>query len=79
MCPHRNFAANVEVNRIEDTGRFMADIMIACTDCELPFAFKGLPQGLDIDGAAVSPGGLEGRFAITPGSLPIAFTMSFKV
>jgi hypothetical protein len=67
LCYHHNFTANVTVNRIEDTGRFMADVRIECADCGLPFSFKGLRAGLDCNGAAVSPDGLEGRFALAPG------------
>jgi hypothetical protein len=79
LCPHLNFSARVEVNRIEDTGRFMADISISCSDCGLPFSFKGLPQGLDVEGATVSPGGTEGRFALAPGELAIETTQVFRV
>lgn len=67
MCQHKNFYANCDVNRIIDTGKFSVDIKIHCEDCGLPFSFMGLPCGLDCDGAAVSPDGTEGRFAIRPG------------
>jgi hypothetical protein len=67
LCPHLNFAAKVSVGRMEESGRFMADITIHCADCNEPFHFKGLPCGLDLEGAAVSPDGLEARIAIAPG------------
>lgn len=65
-CQHMNFDADVTVNRIEDTGRFNADVKIVCADCKVPFRFIGLPTGLDMNGAAVSVDGCEGRFAIAP-------------
>jgi hypothetical protein len=67
LCPHMAFRTYVEVGRLTDSGRFMADIRIVCENCRVPFAFKGLPAGLDLGGAACSPDGLEGRFAIAPG------------
>lgn len=70
-CAHMNFSANVVVNRIEDKGRFAADIRIRCADCGLPFQFMGLEPGLDANGARVSLDGLEARMAICPqGQLP---------
>ena len=61
-----NFAANVAVNRLENVGRFAADVTIKCAECGLPFQFLGLEPGVKMDGAAVSVDGLEGRFAIAP-------------
>lgn len=58
--------ANVDVNRLEDTGRFSADVRIECADCGKKMRFIGLPMGLDLNGAAVSFDGTEGRFAIHP-------------
>lgn len=65
-CSHMNFSANVAVARIEDKGRFAADIRIRCADCGLPFQFLGLDPGLDSHGARVSLDGLEARMAISP-------------
>lgn len=65
-CSHQNFFAAVTVNRLEDSGRFQADVRIGCVDCGTPFRFVGLPCGVDLNGAAVSVDGTEGRFAITP-------------
>lgn len=36
-CPHENFHATVEVNRLSDSGRFSADVRINCSECDLPF------------------------------------------
>ena len=65
-CRHENFGASVEVNRLEDVGRFMADVRITCADCGVAMRFIGLPTGVDLNGASVSLDGTEGRFAIAP-------------
>lgn len=65
-CKHMNFKANVAVARLEDTGRFMADITVNCAECGEPFQFLGLDMGLNMQGATVSPDGLEARLAIHP-------------
>ena len=70
-CKHLNFNAKVGVTRLEDTGGFMAEITIHCTDCGLPFQFLGLEPGIDSQGARVGVDGLEARIAICPnGSRP---------
>ena len=66
MCAHLEFNARVEVNRLEDTGQFMADVAIACRQCGLEFEFLGLEPGLDLQGAKVSIDGLQARLAIIP-------------
>jgi hypothetical protein len=65
-CQHKDFAATVDVYRLEDSGRFSADVRITCTECGTPFRFIGLPAGLDLNGAAVSVDGCEARLAIAP-------------
>lgn len=65
-CAHHNFKAHVAVARIEDKGRFAADVRIKCADCGLPFQFLGLQPGIDMNGARVSLDGLEARMAICP-------------
>lgn len=65
-CAHEQFDAKVEVDRIEDAGRFMAGIKITCLQCGLPFQFRGLEPGLHMDGARVSVDGIEARIAIVP-------------
>lgn len=85
-CPHEDFSAQVDVNRLtSDTGmRFMADIRIACAVCGERFRFLGLPAGVDTNGATVSVDGTEARLAIgTPetvanildGDCPVGFTV----
>lgn len=64
MCNHEQFDATVTVNRLEDSGRFVADVRVKCVQCGEPFRFLGLPTGLDLNGAAVSVDGQEARLAI---------------
>ncbi len=72
VCPHLNFFTDVSVGRLQKSEsdptihRYQADIRIICEDCKLPFRFIGLPAGIDLNGAAVSIDGTEGRFAIAP-------------
>ena len=65
-CAHLNFSSSVAINRLSDSGNFMADVTIRCEDCQAPFEFVGLPFGLNLSGAATSFDCLEGRFAIVP-------------
>lgn len=70
-CEHMNFACECNVGRLSETEggpitRYSLDVRVVCADCGLPFRFIGLPTGLDLNGAAVSIDGLEGRFAIAP-------------
>jgi hypothetical protein len=65
-CSHKDFRAEVTVNRLEDSGRFQADIKINCTQCGVSMRFIGLPTGIDLNGASVSVDGTEGRFVIAP-------------
>lgn len=70
-CKHEAFDGNNAVHRMEDSGQFMLDVTIKCAQCGLPFQFIGLPLGLDLSGAAMSPDGLEAHLAIAPqGSTP---------
>lgn len=66
MCVHQNFDATVRVARLEDIGRFMAEIQIKCVDCGVPMQFMGLQPGLSLDGATVSLDGLEMNVGIHP-------------
>lgn len=73
-CKHMNFDASVRVARLEDVGRFIAEISIKCVECNTPFQFRGLEPGMDTDGARVSIDGLEANIAIVPqGAAPNPF------
>lgn len=65
-CQHMNFAATVNVARLEDSGRFMAGIRVRCAECGLPFQFLGLEPGIDPRDARVSVDGLEANIGICP-------------
>ncbi len=65
-CPHNSFDCNVAVARVEDIGRFMAEVAVRCVDCGTPFRFIGLPCGMDYNVACVSVDGTEARLAIAP-------------
>lgn len=65
-CQHKEFAANVTVARLEDSGKFIAEIKVSCAQCQTPFQFLGLQPGFDFNGATVSLDGLEANIAIAP-------------
>lgn len=68
-CKHNSFKSAVRIARIENTGRFMAEIRITCQDCGTPMQFMGLEPGLNFDGATVSLDGLEANIGIHPKGL----------
>ena len=73
-CKHEAFNAAVNVVRLQDSGKFVAEITIKCAQCELPFQFIGLPPGVNFDGATVSLDGKEACIGIRPeGSTPNPF------
>ena len=61
-----DFSASVAVARLEDTGKFVAEVKVHCAQCLRPFQFLGLEPGLDLNGARVSVDGLEANIAICP-------------
>lgn len=66
-CAHENFEADVVVTRLEDSGKFTADIRVRCKDCEEPFVFLGgLPIGVDLSGVTTSLDRRELRAGICP-------------
>lgn len=65
-CSHNSFEADVTVNRIEDIGRFMADVTIKCVECGTPFRFIGLPAGMDYNSPCVSVDAQQLRAPIAP-------------
>lgn len=68
-CQHENMNASVQVTWSEDRpGSGWADVTIVCGDCDEPIHFKGLPRGLNIEGAARSVDGTEARLAIGIGA-----------
>lgn len=79
-CPHLEFRATVTVNRLEDTGRFSADVRVECLGCGSPFRWMGVPAGLSPYEPRVSIDGLELRAPIEPEGTPtLAASASFTV
>jgi len=67
QCLHnKNTSANVRIDYLEDTGRYMCEVSLKCEDCGQPFRFLGLPLGLNMNGAAMNVDGLAARLAIMP-------------
>lgn len=65
-CKHMNFFTSVRVARVEDIGRFVAEIEIRCTECDTPFQFLGVPPGFNYRAPTVSIDGLELNAPICP-------------
>lgn len=65
-CPHMNFDATVRVARIEDIGRFVAEVRIHCIECKAPFQFAGIEPGFNYEAPTVSLDGLEANLPIFP-------------
>jgi hypothetical protein len=65
-CKHENFRAEVDVNRLLDSGSFMADVRIRCTECDLPFEFVGVDAGLSFSKPMASVTAQELHIPIRP-------------
>lgn len=66
-CKHNTeTSATVNLNYLEDSGRYMADVTLSCVTCGKRFKFLGLPLGLDLNGAAVSFDGHTASLAVAP-------------
>jgi len=65
-CAHMNFDASVSVARIEDIGRFVAEVKIRCVECGTPFQFLGLAPGFNYEAPTVRLDGLEADLPICP-------------
>lgn len=65
-CKHENFAASVIVNRLEDSGAFVCDIRVKCSDCKTEFEFPDPPFGLSSHEVCVSMDGKELRVPCKP-------------
>ena len=66
-CPHEGFRVEAGVNRLLDTGRFIADVRIHCVQCDEAFRFMGVAQaGLRFDVPTVSIDETELHVPIEP-------------
>lgn len=80
LCEHPEFRAEVDVNRLEDIGRFHADVRIFCAKCGEAFRFIGVPAGLSFTGPAVSVDGIELSLPIEPeGEKRLASSATFEM
>ena len=73
-CPHENFDAYVDVNRLTRSDddptpvAFIADIKVSCADCGEPFRWTGVPAGMSHAQPMVSVDETELRAPIRPAS-----------
>jgi hypothetical protein len=72
-CPHEDFRADVEVNRLTDvdggpvTG-YSADVRIRCAQCDEPFRWIGVQAGLNSGRPMVSVDETELHAPVRPAS-----------
>ena len=85
-CPHENFLANVNVNRLTDkdggpVNSYNCELTVVCADCGLNFRFICPDYGMLPDRPSISPDGQELRVYCEPsdGSLTINKRMGFKI
>ncbi len=67
-CAHEAFATQAKVARLEDSGKFLLELLVQCTECNLPFHFVGVERGLSFVGPMAGVDLLELRIPIAPGS-----------
>jgi hypothetical protein len=73
-CPHGRFVASVKVGRITRSDddptviAYMADVTVACEQCEEPFRWSGVPAGMSYHHPMVSPNEIELRAPLRPAS-----------
>lgn len=72
-CPHEDFMASVEVNRLTSTEGgpvtgYSADIRVQCADCGEPFRWIGVEAGMMPDRPMVSVDETELHAPIRPAS-----------
>jgi len=81
-CSHPEFRAEVEVTRVlngqdERAGgevvAFAADVRVKCVACGEPFAWRGVPCGISVNGAPMrSADGLELRaWLVSPAEMAL--------
>ena len=79
-CCHEQFRADVKVARLEDSGKFMAEIQVRCVQCDEPFRFVGLRAGVSFERPMVSIDELELHAPIEPeGEKRLQASASFQM
>lgn len=81
-CEHQRFAAQVDVNRIEDRPGFLwVDLSVRCTECGRSVIFTGLERGISGETPTISR--IDGTVASLPafvhGQRPESTPPGFKV
>ena len=66
VCEHKAFEAHIQVNRLEDTQRFLVELYVRCSQCKTQFRFLGLPIGVHLNGATMSHDGQVAILSIAP-------------
>lgn len=66
VCPHEGFSVDAVVNRMADSGGFVADIRIKCVQCDEAFRFLGVPAGFNFESPTVSIDEIELHVPIEP-------------
>jgi hypothetical protein len=61
----------VKMTRMEDSGKFVAEISVSCALCETKFRFLGVPAGISFDRPMVSVDGTELRAPMAPQNEPV--------
>ena len=79
-CPHRDFTAEVAVNRIADPPdspptAYIADITVSCADCGEPFRWTGVRAGVSFNHPMVSVDERELHAPLRPASADPDFGM----
>lgn len=79
-CPHENFWADVDVNRLTNTEGgpvtgYSASIRIKCVDCGEPFRFTGVKAGLSMARPMCSVDETELHAPVRPASADPDFGM----
>lgn len=72
-CPHEQFTSRVGVARLtqgegQAVAAYVAEVQIACSDCDEPFRFIGVQAGLQHDRPMCSVDETELRAPIRPAS-----------
>lgn len=72
-CEHEEFDCVATVVRMPESGNFMLEVTVTCSQCQIPFKFLGLKPGLDLNGTGCSLSLTEARLAISPGAKIMPF------
>jgi hypothetical protein len=71
-CRHTELNSQVSVHHLEDTGLFIAELEVRCTQCGIPFHFLGAPTGLSMSKPTVDVPATTIHVPMLPGERSIA-------